>query len=138
MLALSIRQPWSWLIVSGIKDVENRRWHTAFRGRIYVHAGKSFDQEGYEYLLRETGGLDLPLKVDYQLGALIGEVDIVDCKFRKAFAIAFSRWHEHGSWGFILANPVMYEQPIPCKGQLGLFEVNMPGALTEYAPEFRH
>ena len=40
MKALSIRQPWAWLIVNGYKDIENRTWSTDFRGRVYVHAGR--------------------------------------------------------------------------------------------------
>ena len=45
MKALSIRQPWAWLIVAGYKDVENRTWATDFRGRIYVHAGQRYDNQ---------------------------------------------------------------------------------------------
>jgi len=32
MKALSIRQPWAWLIVDGYKDIENSTWHTNYRG----------------------------------------------------------------------------------------------------------
>ena len=46
-IALSIRQPWAWLIVNGYKDIENRDWKTHYRGRFYVHAGKQFDKAGY-------------------------------------------------------------------------------------------
>ena len=38
MIALSIRNPWAWAIVSGLKPVENRSWVTHFRGRFAVHA----------------------------------------------------------------------------------------------------
>jgi ASCH domain len=31
-VALSVRQPWAWAIVSGYKDVENRSWPTNYRG----------------------------------------------------------------------------------------------------------
>ncbi len=40
MQALSVRQPWAWLIVAGYKDVENRGWATKYRGRILIHAGR--------------------------------------------------------------------------------------------------
>ncbi|AWI90326.1 hypothetical protein C0214_19955 [Methylobacterium sp. DM1] len=30
--ALSIMQPWAWLIVNGHKDIENRDWRGHFRG----------------------------------------------------------------------------------------------------------
>ena len=38
MKALSIRQPWAWLILHGGKDIENRTWATKLRGRVLIHA----------------------------------------------------------------------------------------------------
>ncbi|WP_245839042.1 ASCH domain-containing protein [Yersinia kristensenii] len=38
MKALSIRQPWAWLIVNGYKDIENRTWNTKCRGPVLIHA----------------------------------------------------------------------------------------------------
>jgi len=38
--AISIRQPWAWAIMHGLKTVENRSWVTRVRGRIWVHAGR--------------------------------------------------------------------------------------------------
>ncbi len=34
MKALSVRQPWAWLIVNGCKDIENRDWSTKLRGSL--------------------------------------------------------------------------------------------------------
>jgi hypothetical protein len=31
--ALSLRQPWAWLVANGYKDIENRSWRTNHRGR---------------------------------------------------------------------------------------------------------
>ncbi len=140
MKALSIKQPWADLIAKGIKDVENRSWFTATRGRVYIHAGKILDEISFLDIINNTAlyGVELPLKEDLTLGAIIGEVDIIDCKFRKAslFDSEFSAWHEVGKWGFYLANPVLYDKPIPCRGQLGFFEVDINGE-TEYSKEFR-
>jgi hypothetical protein len=41
--ALSIRQPWAWLIVTGYKDIENRSWRTNYRGPLLIHAGRAID-----------------------------------------------------------------------------------------------
>ena len=41
MLCLSMHQPWASLLVYGIKRVEGRGWNTDFRGRLWIHAGKS-------------------------------------------------------------------------------------------------
>ena len=45
MKALSIRQPWAWLILHGGKDIENRDWATRFRGRVLIHASKGVTQD---------------------------------------------------------------------------------------------
>ncbi|WP_234838619.1 ASCH domain-containing protein [Sinorhizobium meliloti] len=42
-LAISIMQPWAWLIVNGHKDIENRDWPTKSRGPVAIHAGKKVD-----------------------------------------------------------------------------------------------
>ena len=44
-IALSIKNPVSYLVASGAKWVENRTWKTDYRGRIYIHSSgdKSFD-----------------------------------------------------------------------------------------------
>jgi len=138
MKGISIRQPWAWLIAKGIKDVENRSWKTEYRGRVYIHAGKVFDEEGYRWLLRNSELSRQLLTASNifhgryfrrALGAIIGEVDIVDCVTESD-----SQWFS-GPYGFVLTNPVMYGEPIPCKGQLGFFEVR--GTETEYSKTFR-
>ena len=134
MKALSVRQPWAWLIVNGHKDIENRTWATAFRGRVYVHAGVTLDYgalEGdpaYRVLdgwirsrLHPSDGAQWTMDFSTAwLGAIVGEVDIVDCVTRSA-----SPWFE-GPYGYILANPVAYAAPVPYRGRLGFFDVTLP------------
>lgn len=48
MMALSIRQPWAWLIASGHKDIENRCWKTLRRETIYIHASKGMTRGEYD------------------------------------------------------------------------------------------
>lgn len=47
MKALSIRQPWAWLIVNGFKDIENRSWDTKYRGLVLIHASKGMTKDQY-------------------------------------------------------------------------------------------
>ena len=128
MKALSIRQPWAWLIVQGIKDIENREWHTNFRGKIYIHAGKTTDASVPALSVTEDWIIER-LTEDQRRryvttpkarGAIVGEVDIVDCVI-----CSDNPWFV-GQYGFVLANPVAYDEPIPCKGMLGLFNVELP------------
>jgi hypothetical protein len=50
-VALSVRQPWAWAIVSGYKDVENRSWPTNYRGTLFIHAGQRLDRAGLDVLI---------------------------------------------------------------------------------------
>jgi ASCH domain len=127
MLALSIHQPWAWLIVNGFKNIENRDWSTKFRGRFLIHASKKMTQDDFDDAF-DTFDMAVPVSKDEslrrrarfihgpeQLGGIIGEADIVDCVDRHD-----SPWF-FGKFGFVLANakplPLM-----PCRGQLGFFQ----------------
>jgi len=50
MKALSIRQPWAWLLVEGFKDIENRTWKTNYRGSFLIHASKQFDTKSVVWI----------------------------------------------------------------------------------------
>lgn len=122
MKALSVRQPWAWLIVAGYKDIENRAWSTRYRGRIYIHASRKLDKGGLATIISGSINITqsvqdaLSQKTHLERSAIIGEVDIVDCVTQSS-----SPWFT-GPYGFVLKNPVLYERPISCKGKLGLFE----------------
>ena len=78
--ALSIKQPWSELIVLGHKNIENRKWHTSLRGPFLIHASKDFDFEGFNWVKAKFPELKLPEKKDdFRRGGLIGMSTIIDC-----------------------------------------------------------
>ncbi len=130
MLALSIRQPWAWLAMNGWKDIENRDWPTKVRGRIYIHASKRVAGSNYSETKHLTADIMRQVKRGsanclWELvylrnqprfrpyyGAIIGEIDIIDCVTESV-----SPWF-CGPWGFVLANPTAYHEPVPCKGRL--------------------
>lgn len=114
MKALSIKQPWAWLIVNGIKDIENRTWKTKFRGKFLVHASKGVDVKRYNELLDK--GVKLPPISEFKRGGIVGEAEIVDCVEKSD-----SPWFL-GPIGFVLINGK--ELPFKeYKGQLNFFEV---------------
>ena len=111
--ALSVRQPWAWLIVNGYKDVENRTRLTRHRGPLLIHAGMSredmIDSDDIEihYHVRIPDDLDF--------GGVIGVVEVSDCLSSHA-----SAWYIEGNYAWVLAKP--QRLPFrPCKGSLGLF-----------------
>lgn len=129
MKALTIKNPWAMLIAAGIKDIENRTWRTNFRGRIYIHCSqkpvklgttRSLYTDDQWYRIKNLAFIF----GDKPNGCIIGEVDIVDCVQDHA-----SIWAEKSLpgekpiWNWVLAKPVLYDQPIEnIKGALSLWE----------------
>ncbi len=143
MKALSFRQPWATLAVLGLKPVDNRPWRTHYRGRIYIHAseGPEYYPPPYseEWLLSnlDDEGRKLYLATERPRGVIIGEATLVDCikrnqtslfpEYRSEFQ--FSTWFL-GNFGLVLKDPNRYATPIPYKGALKLFEVNLEGGIN--------
>ena len=125
MMALSIRQPWAWMILHAGKDIENRTWRTGFRGRVLIHAAKGMTRDEWApaWAFAEWSGAHHEafarnVRFDtIERGVIIGSVEIVD-RVRESN----SRWF-CGAWGFVLRNP----EPLPfraCRGALGFFDVD--------------
>jgi hypothetical protein len=103
------------MLVCG-KNIENRKWRSSFRGRVLVHASKTWDEEGAEYLRKM--GLDVP--DDLPRGAYVGEFTVTDC---IPVEEADSVW-AFGPWCYLVKDPVAWEVPVPGRGHLGFYEVD--------------
>jgi len=125
MKALSIRQPWAWLLLKGIKDIENRTWRTNHRGPFLIHASKKFDTKSIIWIYDNFPSLKPELD-PYILhgcsrvldcGGIIGIADLIDC-----VEWSDSPWYT-GNYGFVVHNirPLQFHE---CKGQLGFFNIN--------------
>jgi hypothetical protein len=124
--ALSIRQPWAWLIIHAGKDIENRDWRTTFRGRILVHASKGMTPDEYRDAIDtaraarrgvpEDQRITAPSFATMQRGGFVGTVEIVDCVESST-----SPWF-FGRYGFVLRNPKPLPF-VPYRGALGFFMV---------------
>lgn len=117
--ALSIQQPWAWLIAEGHKDIENRSWPTKFRGTFLIHAGQKVDKYADEYGF--ISGLISPNSLPHtiQTGGIVGIAVITDCVQAHE-----SKWFS-GKYGFVISKA----RPLPFmarKGQLGFFNVDYP------------
>jgi len=151
MKALSIRRPWAYMIIYGIpyavsvqnpngstslensgkvilKNIENRNWALpqgfSLPQRIYVHIGTREDP--IEEVLNLFHKLGLPYGSAMMMysnllprGAIIGEVTITEQVTESK-----NPWFT-GKYGFVLADPKPYEDPVPCRGRLGFFEPDM-------------
>lgn len=134
MKAISIRQPWASLIVVGAKDVENRGWQTSHRGTLLIHAAKTRDVDAFraaraacrEAMARgiavtrmlAEAGVVIDEALPLPMGAIIGVVDVLDVVQGSP-----SPWAQPGAQHWILGRPRMLPDPIPCLGQLSVFDV---------------
>jgi hypothetical protein len=131
MKAISIKQPWASLIANGIKDIENRTWKCPKKyigQRVLIHASKALSRKSIFETLTTDQYKMFRDKVGYSgldylepKGYIIGSVQIVDCVQNHP-----SVWAEQGVYNrvynWVLANPIIYENPIPAKGKLSFWE----------------
>ena len=145
MKAISIKQPWAYLIASGIKDIENRTWKCPEKyigKRVLIHASaKHVNKDSkfnYAYALdiyqRNQASFNTPNKrfiIQNECSttsAIIGSVEVVDCVVNHS-----SIWAEKTNlpeqlsneciWNWVLANPILFDEPIHnVKGKLGFWD----------------
>lgn len=108
--ALSIKQPWA---------------------RIYIHASLSKSEMVGDILGWIVERLNYGQKEAFfkamqvgkvNLGFIIGEATITDCVTQSS-----SPWFV-GKYSFLFRDPVLYGNPIPCKGKLGFFKPDLTEA----------
>jgi len=145
MKAITIKQPWASLIVEGVKDIENRTWKTSFRGRVLVHAAAKPDNIKLEiegqasYKEIQMFSVLGRAEDDNLFGCIIGSVEITDCvinhpsiwaeKTPYAYLGKLTVECQPPIYNFVLANPIIFPEPIPCKGKLSFWDY--PGILAK-------
>jgi len=121
MKVLSVRQPFADLVVTGYKDIENRSRQTSHRGPLLIHASRRIDREMLTELvatLRADGHNDAAdFFSEPATGAIVGQVTVIDCVTRSD-----SDWFT-GPYGYVLADPLLFEHPVEVLGKLGIWEL---------------
>ena len=141
--AISIKQPWAYLICANMKPIENRTWPLPEKHkgeRVFIHAGAKpvgqyfnegvFTSDQLNYLI-QSKKIDLIEKV--QTSAIIGSCRFVDCVINHP-----SIWAEKSPmeirdgkefligkpiYNWIIADPVLFEKPIlDVKGKLNFWD----------------
>ena len=127
--ALSLKQPWAALLAHGRKTIEIRRWPTARRGRVLIHAGAGSDDR--------AGSLgSVPRELEEaarRVGGIVGAAELTDCQAYgtfEAFAADRARHLNQPEWfqgpvlyGFMFVNAVV----LPfhsCPGWMRFFAVS--------------
>lgn len=134
MKAYTVYQPYAYATVAGIKHYETRPRRTNIRGRVAVHAAKldawksgileAGTMPEIEKILSEHQGTgNRPARLAY--GAIVGTVEIADCVPVEEIADALTDQEQllgdfsPGRFAWVLRNPVMFDKPIPARGQQG-------------------
>lgn len=120
--ALTIRQPWTELILRGRKPFEVRSWATKYRGPLVIQAAA--------YVHRDFA-VELGMNPDRLVaGAYLGVAVLrdvrpftrADSKFLLKRRADIGGW-EPGFFSWVLAKPRRLSKPIKAKGKLGLAKV---------------
>ncbi len=125
MKCLSVSQPFADLIVSKKKTIEIRNWNTKYRGEFLIHSPQKIN-------VQECKRLKITKK--FVTGAIIGKAEIFDVKIYQSKTEFKADYPKHLAvkklsklrYGFLLKNPKKFRIPIPYKGQLGFFDVELP------------
>lgn len=156
MKAISIKQPWAYLIAAGIKDIENRTWKCPGKyigERVLIHASKTqyetpmylLTDEQYDSIKQEKR-IEINNSLEY--GCIIGSIEIVDCVVNHPSIWAEKQRCTHHSpckdltklpncfdgcihfskpiYNWVLANPILFDEPI----------TNVKGKLSFWDYEF--
>lgn len=121
--AISVRQPWAELIISGRKKIELRDWKPVYldepyRGRLWLHTGLQKAAE-----LEKSFGFS-----DLYRGGYIGIVtlDLVVEMTKERW----EQWREQhldtgqfpqGYYAWVLSSPIRFKSPLDAPGKLGLY-----------------
>lgn len=140
MKALSLWQPWATLIALGEKRIETRSWTTTYRGTLAIHASQKMTREMKLLCEREpfadaldhvfAAGDELPL------GAIVAV-----CELRAVLQVPSATHvqtmvglpppepersfgdYTPGRFAWMLENIRRLQEPIPCRGSQGLWDV---------------
>jgi len=135
--ALSIIQPWPWLILrpdlvspadraaaraaGKMKDCENREWETPVRGWVLLHASNTRLAKWFYQgaaLFAAKRGVDIPMRDSLPYGAIVGAIRIDGCTSRPC-----SSWFT-GPHAFLIGDSVPFETPIGLLGALRFFQLS--------------
>jgi ASCH domain len=137
--ALTLYQPWAWLVAAGHKPIENRPpgfSFKSFRGDFWIHAGRESKEsiasgwDAYD-LCAEILGKEfrLPHARELAFGCIIGRATITGIVpprlslLGKPDPAPIVPWHFPNQYGFRVERARLLEKPVPCRGYQGFWRV---------------
>lgn len=123
MKAISLKQPYAWLMAMGYKMPEFRNRKYSFRGECYIHASKKIDKGAFAWIaehipfcyIKEFMPDGLPPLGMFTTGKVIGKFNVIDCLSIEEAQAKYPRdiWlqgsnGELGKIVFITESPIMF------------------------------
>lgn len=133
MKAISLIQPWAWLVTAGSKRIENRTWHlppSMVGQTVLIHASKTDPRKFPDvHLFMKYIGIseEIPPEAFSMRGGVVGWATIQGCLCPGSTTLPEgydTRWWMSDQHGFLLekVGVLPYTQ---CKGGLGFFELDL-------------
>lgn len=148
---LSLKQPWASIVIYGPKWCENRSKRSNHVGELWIHASERWD-DGWERPADPEAAFGFPCPTS----VLLGRTEMLGCWTAEEVESAaggqrpederlwaslrrlarepsnFFGWeYVAGPECYLLADRIPLAEPIPMKGKLGVWTVELPGdALT--------
>lgn len=121
MKALCIKQPWANWIAEGIKTIETRTWSVSYRGPLLVVSSKKPDLKNFpEMLVKGNGPYGYALAVARLVGCRPMRPEDKDDAGCECYP---------GAIAWLLKDIRRIKKPFPVKGNLGLYDVEIPAGV---------
>lgn len=138
MKALTIHQPWGTALATGMKQYETRPRNSHHRGLLAIHAGKTFNDDGYSNVkhLPFHEHIELPLarrwsgasSADFPTGVILAVAEMTDCLLMDEDLIASISDQERslgdwqvGRYAYKLENVQVLPKPVAASGKQGMW-----------------
>ena len=123
MPAFTVKWVWAWLIMKGVKDIENRRYGPVVpKGTCAVTFSKANSRALYDACLEALYEDEVVLVPPYEelkqyAGKVVGVVDY------EVLGATNSHWWDRESTPILLKRPKWLRNPFPVTGALGIWKM---------------
>jgi hypothetical protein len=126
--ALSLKQPWPWVIFTLGKNIENRTKFLGLpKGIFYIHVSASetpaYFRGALIWMLQRNLLSRMPPPSDIIRGAIVGRARVE--RILRPTPTPTETWHMADCFGYVLVD-VEPIPPVPCKGKLGFWKIPSP------------
>jgi hypothetical protein len=138
---LTVKNPYAFLILAGIKKYEIRSWTTKYRGSLYIHSAKipidKYDNNTINGISRlDSNHLSIEyLKIN---GSILGKVELVDVlkipeQISKSTAAldGCCDIEDNDKYAWVLENPEIANLTISINGKLGIWSIESDGDIND-------